>query len=329
MYRKKVARSRSDYMENSTDGIGLIARSQPIANAAHSSSTPQLMLQRKCSVNVNHLHSCFHTQGSVPSVPSVMLNLFHSEHVDPSRTSHLLKPNPEHMSPDTERLGSYFPVHTTSLDQFIFSLVSAEMSKDSNQTKYCYSDSSTDQNLYPASHAEKTTDTKLLDISMSGVRSAERSIELNLLHSYHSHPIASQSLSVRSAERSIESNVLHLHTYHPDPSAYQLTSVRSPERSLESSESQNSELLNIKASTQVTNFSLSMSDVRPAERSIELNQLYSYQFCPSASKLHNACLSQGSIGSKVLESNYLVQKGEFDLSISCMRSAERSLVLVN
>ncbi|KAL8093761.1 hypothetical protein AgCh_035590 [Apium graveolens] len=210
------------------------------------------------------------------------------------------------------------------------SLNLAEMRKDSYQTKYCYSDSSIDQHLYPVSFAEKTTDTtKILDSSMSGVRSAERSIDLNILHSYHSHPSASQSLSVRSAERSIESNVLNLHTYHPNPSAYQSSmSVRSPERSIEPNESHNS-LLNIKASTQVTNFNPSMSDVRPAERSIELNQLHYYHFCPSASEMQPADLSQGSLSSNALESSYSEQNGKFDLCISDLRSAERSLVLVN
>lgn len=324
MPREKVARTRSNYMENTTDGVGYIAGLQqpPTANAAYSSSSPQLMLQRKRSVNVNHLHS-YHTQGSVPSDdPGVTLDLFHSDQADSSR-SHL-----EHTSPDLEGLGSYFPVHPTSLDQFSYSLGFAEMHVDSNQTNYyCYSNLSLDQNLYPVSFAKNTTDSKLLDSSMSGVRSAERSIELNTLHSsYHLNPSAFQSLSVRSAERSIESSVWH--SYHSDPSPYQSMSVRSPERSLESNESQNSELLNINASTQVINFNPSMSDVRRAERSMELNQLYSYHFHPSASKLHPAGLSEGSLCSNVLESNYSVQNGNLNLFISDMRSAERSLVLV-
>lgn len=300
MPREKVARTRSNYMENTTDGVGYIAGLQPpTANAAYSSSSPQLMLQRKRSVNVNHLHS-YHTQGSVPSDdPGVTLDLFHSDQADSSRS------------------------------QFSYSLGLAEMHVDSNQTNYyCYSNLSLDQNLYPVSFAKKTTDSKLLDSSMSGVRSAERSIELNTLHSsYHLNPSAFQSLSVRSAERSIESSVWH--SYHSDPSPYQYSmSVRSPERSLESNESQNSELLNINASTQVINFNPSMSDVRRAERSMELNQLYSYHFHPSASMLHPAGLSEGSLCSNVLESNYLVQNGNLNFCISDMRSAERSLLLV-
>ncbi|KAK1355052.1 hypothetical protein POM88_048308 [Heracleum sosnowskyi] len=286
MPRKKVARTRSNYMENTTDGVGYIAGLQP-----YSSSSPhELMLQQKRSVNVHHLQS-YHAKDSIPSVPGVMLNPFHSGHSDPT-PSHFLAQNNEYTC--------------------------------SNKWLESCSNSSIDKKLYPVSFAEKTTDTKLLDSSMSGVRSAERSLELNVLHFYHSHPSACQLMSVRSAERSIESNVLH--SYHSDPSPCQSMSVRSPERSIEANESHNSEILNIKSSTQVTNFIPSMSDVRPAERSIELNQLFSYR---SASKLHLAGLSQDSVDSKALESNYSVRNGKFDLSMSDMRSAERSIVLVN
>ncbi|KAL1825281.1 hypothetical protein ACET3Z_012059 [Daucus carota] len=259
MFRKKVARTRSNYLKNRADEVGLVAGLKPIANATHPSSTlsPQLMLQRKCSVNVNHLHSA---------------------------------PSQEHTSSNLEQFKSYFPVHTANLDQ-----------------KLC-----------PVRFSGKPTDSKLLDMSMSGVRSAERSMEFNLLHSYHSDPSVSQSMSVRSAERSIELNVLH--SCHSDSPACQSMSVRSPERSIEPNELQNSELSIIKTSKQVTNFSPAMSDVRPAERSIELNQLFIYHCHPSASNLHPAGLFQGSTDLK--------QKGNFDLSISDVRSAERSLVLI-
>lgn len=268
-------------MENATDGVGLVA------GLPYPSSPSELMLQRKRSVNVNHLHS-YHTEIYVPSV----LNVFQSDHADPS-PSHLIAPNLEHTSSCLKR----------------------------------YSDPSIDQKLYPVSFAEKSTDSKLLDCSMSGVRSGERSIEFNILHIYHSDPSASQSMSaVRSAERSIESNVIH--SCHSDPPASQSMSVRSPESSIELNKLEHSELLNIKTLTQVTSLNPSMSDVRPPERSIELNQLQSYHVNPSVFKLHPEGLSQGSIDSKFLESNHLVQNVNFDLSISDMRSAERSLVLV-
>lgn len=81
---------------------------------------------------------------------------------------------------------------------------------------------------------EKSTELKLLDLLMSDVRSAERSIVLNVLHSYYSDLLASKSASfaegsanikllnssvsdVRSTERSIELNILH--SYHSDPLA--------------------------------------------------------------------------------------------------------------
>lgn len=77
-----------------------------------------------------------------------------------------------------------------------------------------------------------------------------------------------------------------------------------------------SELLDSKSWTHVVSSEPSMSDVNPAEKSIMLNQLHSYYSDPSASKLHNNGLAKDSINSEVLDTDYLTQFGNIDISLS-------------
>ncbi|XP_074350741.1 serine/threonine-protein kinase SRK2A-like isoform X1 [Apium graveolens] len=191
---------------------------------------------------------------------------------------------------------------------------SAERSIDPNQLYSYHSDSAVSQSEH---FAGIPTNLKLLDSSISNVRSAERSIEPYILHSYHSNPSASQSLSfggnhtisnlsyssisdVRSSEKSIVSNV----SYPVKPSSYQLESLGCA-----------SEQLDCKSWTQVSSSNPSMSDVRPAEKSIMPDQLQ-YRSDPSASKLQTEGFAKGSISSKVLDTDYLEQLGNIDISIS-------------
>lgn len=159
------------------------------------------------------------------------------------------------------------------------------------------------------------------------VRLAERSVESNTSHSYHSNPSASLSVSfarntrnselsypsisdVRSSEKSIMSNVSH----PSESSEYQMQSPDSA-----------SELSDTISWEKVRNFDPSIYNVREAEKSTILEQLHSYQD-PSASALHDTGLSVGSLDSKVLDTEYSAQIENLDLSISDVRSAEKSVV---
>lgn len=55
--------------------------------------------------------------------------------------------------------------------------------------------------------------------------------------------------------------------------------------------------------------------MRPAEKYIISDQLH-YRFDPSASKLQTEDLVKGSVSSKVLDTDYLEQFGNIDISIS-------------
>ncbi|KAK1355049.1 hypothetical protein POM88_048305 [Heracleum sosnowskyi] len=183
-------------------------------------------------------------------------------------------------------------------------------------------------------------------LSLSGlVRWPERSLVLNQFCSNHTDPsplaatiydpstfglhldsAVSQSLSqsityrselsypsisnARSYEKSIKSNVSH----PSESSEYQMQSPNSA-----------SELSDAKIWERVTNFDPSISDVREAEKSIIIEQLQSYKNT-SASKLHDSGIAEGSLDSKVLDSEYSAKIENLDLSLSDVRSAKKSVV---
>ncbi|KAK1355056.1 hypothetical protein POM88_048312 [Heracleum sosnowskyi] len=125
-------------MEDKTDGVELNVGLQPIVNATYPLS-PQLMFKRKRSED-----------SVISSQRSVVLKQFHSHHTDPS-PSHVLD--------------------ATSFDQSMFGLRLAERSLDSNEMHISSLDETESE---PERIAKKSTNLKLLDLSMSDVRAAER-----------------------------------------------------------------------------------------------------------------------------------------------------------
>ncbi|XP_063945577.1 serine/threonine-protein kinase SRK2B-like [Daucus carota subsp. sativus] len=183
------------------------------------------------------------------------------------------------------------------------------------------------------------------------VRPAERSLVPKQFHYDHrdpspSHMLAAthldQSMSdLRLAERSLDSN--HLHTYHSDLGASQAVSyaknansfklldssvyIRSPEKSIKSAGfAGNPTNSGLPYSNKVTTLHPLMSDVRPAEKSIIADQLHPRYFDPSASELQIEDLTEGSIVTG-LDFGEPAQTGNFDLSISDVCSAEKSLIM--
>ncbi|WOG94132.1 hypothetical protein DCAR_0313425 [Daucus carota subsp. sativus] len=206
-----------------------------------------------------------------------MLNQLHDDHTDP------------------------FPLPATSFDQSMSGIRLPERSILTDQLHSYHPDPPISQSV---SYTKKATNPKLLDSSMY-VRSAERSINFAGNHT-NAEPKDSSMYSVRSAERSLDPNVLHPYQSHPsvyrtnpklfDPS---ISDVLSSEKSMKSNASYQSEpsayqlqslgfhskLLDIKSLTQVASSDLSMSDVHPPEKSIIPNKMH-YHIDPSGSNLH-------------------------------------------